>query len=175
MFRWIKNLFGSNGHEAYDVYKPAKRLIYSYWNGINQVQSDPMNLYKRMMDKGVELSIDVKLANSQSKDNKKGHDSLVNNVREIFRIKSFEEGGLTELEALNLLDHFLGYCEWLKKNSSRSPTLSNNSVDSTSSSEESPIISNSSASGSAENESFTEKPVPLPTALESPSEQSVPV
>lgn len=155
--------------ERPDVYHPRERLIYYYWNGAKHVAADPIALYKRMMAQGPELSIDIKVANSASKDAGKAHDALVGRIRTIFDLKPLTDGGLSELESAQLLDHFLVYCERLKKNSSPSPTSSTTTADSPTSSPTVPPTSNSSVSGSTANGPSTDGPGPSPMASGSPS------
>ena len=147
------------GEDRYDVYHPKKRMIYSYWNGDKLIDSDPLVLYKRMMDHSTDISIDMKVSSSASKDSGKAHNNLIKSIREIFEIKPLAEGGLTEIETVNLLDHFIIYSEWVKKNLNPSATSSNSLEESNSSSEESQATLNSLESGSIEKGSSTEEPV----------------
>jgi hypothetical protein len=123
MLNWLKSLFvWHNGPvQLEDVYKPKERLIYRYWNGKEEVAVDPMVLYKRLMDKGPEISIDLKVASSASKDNRKAHDRMIGTLREVFSLESLVNGGLTEQETQDLMDHFLLYVESIKKNSNPTP------------------------------------------------------
>ena len=149
--------------EPYDIYRPKERLIYQYWDGSKMVCADPMVLYKRMMAVGPELSIHIKVSQSTSKDAGKAHEALVVKTREIFSVKTLDENGLTEVEAIELLDHFLTYCEHVKKNSSAFLTSSTSSAPSESSGE-SPSTGNSSASGSTAEGPSTAEPEPSLTA-----------
>lgn len=144
------------------VYRLQDRLIYKYWNGNEEIIADPLVLYKKMMARGPELSIDIKVSTSISKDADKAHDQAILKIREIFSVKSLDEGGLTELETVQLLDHFLLYCEEIKKNSSYSVISSSNS-DTKPSFRANPPIQNSSASGSIGGESTTGAPVSPPS------------
>lgn len=117
---WFKSLFRSIPVTP-DVYKPAEMLIYRYWNGKADVAADPLTLYKKMMAKGPELNIDMKIATSAHSDAGKAHDSMLVKIREIFDVKPFEEGGLTQLATIELLDDFLIFCDRVKKNGS--PTV----------------------------------------------------
>lgn len=146
-----------------DVYKPAERRIYQYWDGTRMVKEDPMVLWKRVMDKGPEISIDMKVARSISSGAREAHDKLLKNVREVFSLKPFGEGGLSEWDALDLLDHFLTYCGMVKKNSNPSATSSSSSVDSPTSSGEGPPTPPSSDSGSTGSECTSDVPPPSPS------------
>lgn len=155
MFRWFKSWF-SRSAMPYDVYRPKERMIYSFWNGEKIVTADPLVLYKRVMDCGPELAIDMKVSKSASKDATKAHGKAIDKIRNIFKIKEIEQGGLTELEGMDLLDHFLTYCDVVKKNSSILPMQSTSTVDSPTTSQENPPTSNSSVSGSIANDPSTD-------------------
>lgn len=122
MFQWLFSLFGKKHKQdqglgdTLEFYKPKERIIYSYWNGSQIVKADPMTLYKRVMDHSQELSAEMKVSNSPSKDASSSHTSLVKKVRDIFNVLPLEEGGLSELETLQLLDHFMTYTNAVKKN-----------------------------------------------------------
>lgn len=175
MFEWLRNLitqpWSKEAPPSLDNhYHPRERMIYSYWDGQKTVHADPMVLYKRMMTHGAELSVDMKVSQSASKDAGKAHDSMVQKVREIFVVKTLEEGGLAELEVLELLDHFLLYCEDVKKNSNLSPISPTPTPPPTAPSSAGPsATASSSDSGSTANVSNTAVPAPLPSERVSPS------
>lgn len=158
---WLKSWFIEV--DRFDVYKPRERLIYKYWDGKKLVSADPLVLYKRMMERGPELSIDIKVSTSASKDAAKAHESLVKGIREVFQVKTLEEGGITDLEAMDVLDHFLIYSEMVKKNSRPSQTLSAKLEDSVSPPVDGQATSNSSDSGSTENAPSTAALTPSPS------------
>lgn len=140
-----------------DVYHPRERLIYRYWTGKEEKSGDPMTIYKRMMEVGPALSIDIKVATSPSKDAKKAHDGMMTHIRNIFGVSSLEDGGLSEIETAQLLDHFLRYCERIKKKQSGSATISTPSVDSIPISEaKSPVTAPPLDSGSTVSETSTD-------------------
>lgn len=160
-----------NGRSRDDVFNPTERKIYSYFDGEKTVKADPMALYKKIAGIGPELSIDIKVAQSRSKDNVKAHTQAMEKVRGIFNIKPFEEGGLTEAELQALLDHFLTYCEGVKKNSKMFTTsLPSSEASPTSTEPAVQIIQPSSGSGSTANAAFTAEPGKLPTGQPLPSE-----
>lgn len=149
--------------EEYNLYKPKERLIYTYWDGFKDVACDPYVLYKKLMAKGTDLSIDIKVANSQSKDAAAAHNSMIAKLRIIFDLKSYEEGGLTELETIGLMDHFLLFARRVKKNTSHFPTSQTATSDSSpSSTEGNRPTTNGSDSGSTANEPSTAEPPPSP-------------
>ena len=120
MLGWLIKSFRGNG--AIDSFHPGERLIYNYFDGRGMVRADPMVLYKRVKERGPSLAIDAKVAKSPSKDAAEHHGKLVVAIREVFHLAPFDQGGLTDLEATELLDHFLYYCDNVKKNLSRPAT-----------------------------------------------------
>ena len=160
--------------ERYDVYRPTERMIYTYWDGKDEKKADPLVLYKRLMDVWPSLSIDMKVARSPLRDAPKAHDKAMAQIREVFNTQRMEEGGLSEIETLRLLDHFLIYCECIKKNSSMSAMPSMPLEDFPITSEEGPPTSSSSVSGSTGTGESTEPPKPLPSEPESPLGPSTP-
>lgn len=173
-FSWLFSLFSSRSQT--DIYKPGERLIYRYSNGQKTITADPLTLYKRVMDVGPYLSIDMKVAQSISKDAGKAHNEMILRVRGIFNVEPLEKGGLTELETLQLLDHFLEYCERIKKNSRQFVTSSTSSAVSPITSEKASLpMSNSSDSGSTANAPSTDVPLSSLMEQESRLEPSNPV
>lgn len=158
MFKWFFNLFVTKKNRE-DLFHPRERAIYTYWNGKDFTVVDPLPLYKKVMAKGPELSVDIKVSMSPSKDSTKAHGRLIESLREIFNIKPFEEGGLTEAECQALLEHFMDFTANIKKNSSNSQTSRETTSPGTvPSQEESQPISNGSDSGSTEPDNTTDPP-----------------
>lgn len=93
-----------------NVFHPKDRVLYKFWDGKDQVTADPLVLFKKLMEKGKEVSHNMKLSNSNDSNSTQGHSNLVANARWIFNVKPLELGGLTEQECVNLLDHFLSWC-----------------------------------------------------------------
>lgn len=166
VFRWILSIFKrSSEQDRFDIYSPKQRRIYSYFNGEKMVVVDPMHQYKAVMEKGPDIAIDLKVSNSISKDANKSHENLIKTVRGIFNVKPLAEGGLTDLEAIELLDHFLVYCGEIKKKQNLSVMSWNPSgVSQTTSVSENPPILNSLDSGSTGNELNIGEPPSLPLA-----------
>lgn len=148
--------------DDFSIYHPKERLIYKYWNGKELIAADPMTLYKKVMDVSAELAIHFSVAKSQSKDAKDAHENLIETVRKVFGVRSLEETpeGLGQTESISLLNHFLAYCNRLKKNSRTFATTSKLSEDSQLTSENAQPTSNISDSGSTENVPSSEKPLP---------------
>ncbi len=161
MFNWFVNLFRK---DDVDYYKPKERLLYKYWDGKKKVQADPMILYRRLMEKGTDLTCDMQVAYSMSKDRFKARVAMIDKIQWIFSIKSLEEGGLTETHCEGLLNHFISWCDSLKKNLNPSPTSQTAaSPPSNLSLEENQPTENFLGFGSIEQEINKEKPILLPS------------
>ncbi len=167
--QWISSWFHYEEEEKDNLYKPKQRHIYSYWDGTNLIKADPIVLWKKVMGIWPELSIDMRVANSPSRDALQAHEAMIRKIRELFTLKSLEEGGLSELEAIGLLDHFLLFCNITKKNSSPSATTQTGTSPVTpepttpsgeKSSTPSPATPNTSDSGSTVKESTSVEPTP---------------
>lgn len=176
MFSRIKKWFSRSpspapeGEYSFSLYKPYERQIYVYFDGERLVKSDPMVLHKRVMDVGPELSVDMKVAYSEMKGSKDAHDKMVQKIRGIFSIKRYEDGGLTERECIELLDHFLYYEDVQKKTWNPPPTPPTATPPSSPpSSEGGPPTPSSTDSGSTGEGSSTSEPPPSPSGPESPS------
>lgn len=155
MFQWLFSFFGKS--YKFDTYHPKKRCIYTYWNGHKLIKADPLPIYKKIVSQGQLLSIDIKISNSISKEAPNRHTEMVKRIRGIFELDSFEQGGLSELETVQLLDHFMAFCTKLKKNSNPSVTSSTLTEEFNSFSEKDQPTQNSSECGSIEPEATTEK------------------
>lgn len=181
MWTWLTNWFSTRDTKLYnstppiptpvveeqsdDLFKPSERRIYRYWDGKEVLSKDPMELWKRLMDVAPELNVDIKLSRSPSKDAMKGYQGAVNKTRKVFEVKTYEEQGLTDVECMLLLDHFLNYMGAVKKNSEISPTSpmetsSPSQPLTTEETKESPVTSVSSDSGSTVEDTSSEKPTP---------------
>jgi hypothetical protein len=169
MFHWIKNLFSKKethlpkAPERLDTFLPQERNIFSYFDGEKLIKADPLPLWT--------------LAVSEHHEATQGHDELVSKIRKHFNVKSFEEGGLLDVECVDLLLQFKAYCDSIKKKQVTTPTSSETiSPSSSSISEESLHTKNGSDSGSAAKEpsiakqeqSPMEQPLPLDHAIPNP-------
>ena len=152
MFTWFKNWFSNK--DSFDVYSPKEKLLYKYFNGKKYLSADPIVIYKRIMEVGPSLSVDIKVARSQSKDALTAHNKMIKTIRDIFELDP--KDGLDEASVCNLLDHFLVYCETVKKNSSVFAMPSTVSEDSKTILQEDLPTSNSADSGSTEKEIKTD-------------------
>ena len=134
-----------------DCYEPEERHIYSYFDGTKVRKVDPMLLYKAKRRKWTDITIAWKLAGSISSQAMKGQENLILLIRQVFDVKPLDEGGLTEVECVELLTHFVKYCDELQKKTPLFPMLSSyqwSPPNSSSDQEGSPTV-DSSVSGSA--------------------------
>ncbi len=169
MFGWFTSLLKKSpkvesNYDEDSVYKPKERRIYQYWDGSTMVLADPLVLYRRVMDKGLEISIDLKVSRSASKDAGTAYANMIKKMRDIFQVKDVVEGGLTEAEVMGLFNHFLEYCENVKKNSGLFQTSAPPSPTTSPSLEANQNTTNTLASGSIEGSPITASPTqpPLP-------------
>lgn len=162
MFGFLRGLWGKA--PGSDFYRPRERTIYRYWDGQRNVAADPMTLYRKVMEVGPELKIDLTVADSPSKDAGEAHMRAVDKLKAIFSVKGLAEGGLTEAEMLDLLDHFMSFCEALKKNSRTPPTCAGATPGTTGASSGGGCPTPStSACGSTASGPATAPPAPSPT------------
>lgn len=175
VFNWIRSLFRRQS-DPFDVYSPQERLIYTFWNGKERIKADPIVLYKRVMARGPELSVHIKVSVSPSKNAVTAHENMLEIIRGVFLIPKPAGGSplscedtLTEVELLTLFDHFMLYAERLKKKSNLFVTSSSNTADSAPTSPERPPTPSTAGSGSTGNGQPTDGPMPSPTERASPS------
>lgn len=167
MFRWLLSWF-KNPDDDLQVFRPKVRMIYQYFDGREMRKADPMRLYKLVMVQGPELNANLKGARSPllpPEKSSKCHDDAMKTIRSIFDLKTVEEGGLEDMVAADLLDHFMLYCDGVKKNSSSQPTITNPPL------KESEPTTNISDSGLTVAEVSTDKPQSSPMESPSPMEQ----
>lgn len=171
MIAWLRSLFGKKEVPApFDLYKPNERTIYSYWNGKEVVQADPMVLYKRMSDVGPDLEIDLKVASAPMKDASAAQDKAIAKVQKIFEVVPLADGGLTQEEMLKLLFSFCDYIAEVKKKPNYLTAWPNSAAAYAASWAGSPTTPNSLDSGCSENGTSTDVPMPSPLESASPSE-----
>lgn len=180
MFTWLYNLlFGRRG-EGIDFYTPRERLIYTYFTGTDAkgkrqyARADPLELWKRVMDNGPAITINMKVAASKSKDARAKHDELMEDLRKAFQVRPYREGGLTDVELMDLFNHFMAYVGGVKKNSPTSttsapPEAEGPSPASSPSTGGGPPTESSSGSGSTGSGPASSPPAPPPSASPSPS------
>lgn len=111
LFRLFPRLFGRRA-----------RAIFRYWNGQREVAADPFEITRAIEnDPAFNPEIDYALVDA-------GDSAAilrtVNCVRQAFKVKSFNEGGLLESECLDLMIAFLDFLGSLKKSTSPPPTSS---------------------------------------------------
>lgn len=110
MFGW---LFPSSD----PTFIPEKqRNIYRYFNGVKVVASDPMEIYRAIMDVAGDLEGDIQVAFSafKLKGAAEAHNNMIAKLHSIFKINHLKDGGLTDMECVDLLNHFLDFCNKIR-------------------------------------------------------------
>lgn len=155
------------------AYAPEERLIFTFFNGVKEVQADPLRLWRRVMAQAETLRISAKLANSASKDADQGAVTLAKTCREIFAIpeESTEidaTGTLTDDQVCAVFDRFMTYIHDVKKKSKSTLTLPNSSAATTTTSPTAQPTNSSSASSSVATVPTCVVPQPPPSPTASP-------
>lgn len=102
------------------------RLLFRYWDGRRFVSADPFVLLRKLVNTN-KFDPDADLKKLKYPDPKIVTEKIgfvAEGVREIFELRSFEAGGLTELECVQLLMTFSEYLETVKKNGVSNPITS---------------------------------------------------
>lgn len=97
-------------------------MLFRWWNGSKFVSSDPFVLLRKMINTD-KFDIDESLKKLKIPDSKivtTAISHIAEGVREIFEVPAFEDGGLTELECVQLVMEFMGFTERVKKNGASS-------------------------------------------------------
>lgn len=94
------------------------RLLFRYWNGSRFVSEDPFTLLRALVSSSkIDLDSDLQLLDVPDiKVVTRKVGQLAEEIREIFQLKPLSNGGLSELECVNLLIQFINYLERVKKN-----------------------------------------------------------
>jgi len=104
------------------------RFIFSYWNGSKIVKADPMVLWRSLQQHADFSEADFRLMKVDALRDSLVH-KLANVVRDVFDIKSPDDGGLTELETLEVLRSFIEYTGFQKKSGEPMQTLQQPAAD----------------------------------------------
>lgn len=167
---WRRLTWRRTDEDRYDLFHPKDKAVYLYHDGNRVVVADPMELYDEVSRVWQDLSMEVTLARSIHSKASEGRKNAAVEIRRIFKIKPVTEGGLGDIRVFDLLDHFLTYTGFLKKNSRGSATLQGaTSAGSEPSSAVSPPTQNSSECVSTEDAPKTGPPSPSTKECPSPS------
>lgn len=98
-----------------------QRFIFSYWNGKKTVKADPMVLWRTLQQCDDFREEDFKMLSVEATRNETVA-KLANVVRSVFSIPSLDEGGLTELECLGVMNSFIAYSGFQKKSGEQMQT-----------------------------------------------------
>lgn len=108
---------GGGVDTANAIYSPAQRFIFHYFDGEKVVRVDPIEQYRKYSKVKDEIEVARSVAASPSKDREQQYEVMISRIRELFSIpKLGEHSGLTEQESVDLFNHFLEYCDYVKKN-----------------------------------------------------------
>jgi hypothetical protein len=111
------------------------RFVFRFWNGHRIATGDPMVIWRALQQHEDFREEDFKLMKVDAlRDKTIGKVAKV--VQEVFSLPALEDGGLTELECLDLLKAFMTYSGFQKKSGDltqtlQSPTVQEVSEDST--------------------------------------------
>ena len=98
------------------------RYVFKFWNGHRTVFADPMVIWRALQSNEDFREDDFRLMKVEAL-----RDKIIGKVagitREVFELKSVHDGGLTELECLDLLKAFMMYSGFQKKSGDRMQTL----------------------------------------------------
>lgn len=98
------------------------RFIFVYWNGQKIIKGDPMVFWRALQQHEDYREDDFKLIQVEGLRNAI-FGKLAGVVRNVFGIKTAEDGGLTELECLDVLRSYIEYSGFQKKSGEGMPTL----------------------------------------------------
>jgi hypothetical protein len=97
------------------------RYVFKFWNGHRTVFADPMVIWRALQSNEDFREDDFRLMKVEAL-----RDKIIGKVagitREVFELKSVHDGGLTELECLDLLKAFMIYSGFQKKSGDRMQT-----------------------------------------------------
>jgi len=199
LWQWFIIFFAKKPPGRWDAYHPGQRKIYSYFDGQTDTKADPLVLWKRYKSVSVDLASNYNLAFSVpalaadpnlkgeaytkivrdlQEQSRKGHERYVTIIRDIFSVKSLVEGGLTDEECDDLIDHFLGYMIELKKNTLRASTTAKETLPISPapiSEEANPTTKPIPDSGSTETGEITKPPEPSSMAPDGPMDGPLPL
>jgi hypothetical protein len=115
MIRLIKRLLLPQRN--FSLYKNHEKLLYRFWDGKKDRWIDPLEQYKRLMDRWQTINSDriAAFAPMGSKFSLKCHENMVKQMREVFSVDSYIEGGLTDEEVILLIPHFFSYCDEVRE------------------------------------------------------------
>ena len=113
-FGWLINWWKNRAREK-------SRAIFRYWDGKKERAIDPMLAWQGLIS-DVEFNLDTHPAQID-----RGEIEAIQvgsrTVQRVFAVKPVDEGGLTQLESLDLLVDYFDYLDTLKKNINPMPTL----------------------------------------------------
>lgn len=117
MRRWLATLIWRT------FFLRRTRDIFSYWDGRKIQWADPLDIYRRFATHSTFdwISAPKRLDLPDEKIVLETSAQMADAVRDVFQLRSFHHGGLTEKECHQLFWQFLAYTSEVKKNSSPPP------------------------------------------------------
>ncbi len=97
------------------------RYVFKFWNGHRTVLADPMVIWRTLQSNEDFREDDFKLMKVEAL-REKIIGKVAGITREVFELKPLHEGGLTELECLDLLKAFMMYSGFQKKSGDKTQT-----------------------------------------------------
>ena len=104
------------------------RFIFHYWNGSRTVKADPLVVWRTLQQTEDYSEDDFRLLKVDAL-RQELTSKIAGIVRQVFSIKLPDEGGLTELECLDLIRRFIEYAGFQKKSGSPTPSLPQSTAD----------------------------------------------
>ena len=98
------------------------RFVFTYWNGHKIVKGDPMVFWRELQQHEDYREDDFKLIQVDGLRNQI-FAKLSGVVRDVFGIQTVADGGLTELECLDVLRSYIEYSGFQKKSGEETQTL----------------------------------------------------
>lgn len=98
--------------------KRSERDIFTFWDGKEERSLDPLPIWRALWGHPLDLETEMKFAWGEKVDQKTKDESfgkVLDIVRDVFELKRFEEGGLTERETNDVLVSYFSFMEDLKK------------------------------------------------------------
>jgi hypothetical protein len=118
LFDWLAEMIEFFKNWIFRTVVNKHRLLFRYWDGSRYVSADPFVIFRALVNtEKFDPETDIKaLQIPDPKIISKKISYIAEGVREIFNLKPFDQGGLAELECVNLLTQFSEFMNAVKKN-----------------------------------------------------------
>lgn len=152
-------MFGLVADLVRRVWFSRSRMIFKYWDGRRTRLADPMVIYRELMANDEFKMDDLKMITVKDLF-PKIVGRLAKVSRDVFKLKTVEEGGLTDMEAVQNLRAFIEY-SGLQKKSTESPPTSPQCTEQTVSQDSQDVSDTNEPSASCS--TLTESPSGMPS------------